>query len=233
MKINIHEESRNIIDQLSRNPQIREYVDTNWEIPRVFAGTGQIRLIILGQDPTVTNKESRENMVQVLNLDKEAGALYKYLDGICKSLDLNLKENIYATNVIKNFFTDSPTEIAKTAGIHVLKEAAPFWLPLLQQEIDQLPNVPIIALGEPVLNVLVRNGSQSMRDYWGFTENWQAGHLKGFTKIEAENSAIHRMIFPMVHQPSQGILFYKCVRSLYLNYIKNSISRYEFDFERE
>ncbi|MFC1569107.1 hypothetical protein ACFL4L_02625 [bacterium] len=229
MKIDIISESNVILNNLQENDRIAQYLDP-LPIPRPYTGNGLIKLIILGQDPTVKNAESRMNIYQVLNLDKEAGALYKYLDNICKALELDLKENVYATNVIKNFFTEPPTVIYESTGIDVLQESAPLWLPLLQQEIDQLPNIPIISLGEPILNVLVKNGSPLMKTYWGYTEIWQNGHLKGFSKIAAEKSVIHRPIFPVVHQPAKNILFYKYVTPLYINYVRNSINLYGPNF---
>jgi len=38
-------------------------------IPKPFHGAGGIRLLIIGQDPTVQRKESRDDIKVVLNLD--------------------------------------------------------------------------------------------------------------------------------------------------------------------
>ncbi len=48
-------------------------------------------MIILGQDPTIKNKELRKNINTVLNLDKD-GALKRYVKNICEKMNINFEE---------------------------------------------------------------------------------------------------------------------------------------------
>ena len=164
----IKDEEQNIIGSLRKNSELNQYVDFTLNIPDVLSGNGKIKLIILGQDPAVKNLKSRSNIKIVLNLDKN-GRLKDYIEYICCGLELKLIENIYATNLLKNFFVAPPTTIRE---IDILKEFSKYWLSLLQKEVDQYPNVPIISLGEPLLSALVQNGqSKKVRDYWGYPKD--------------------------------------------------------------
>ena len=58
------------------------------------------------------NPDSRRRIRTVLNLNK-SGALRNYLSRVCEGLGLNLDENLYATNYLKNFFVSPPTKIAE------------------------------------------------------------------------------------------------------------------------
>jgi len=91
-----------------------------------------------GQDPTVKNEKSRASITQVLNLNK-LGNLYNYLSRICSGLHLDLEKNIYATNYLKNFFIVPPTQIK---GISIFNEFAPYWLPMLREELAEFTHTP-------------------------------------------------------------------------------------------
>ena len=70
-------------------------------IPKVFQGSGEIKLVILGQDPTVKNIKSRSMINTVLSLDRN-GALRRYL-GVCpqRKWDKN-SLNVMETSLTKN-----------------------------------------------------------------------------------------------------------------------------------
>lgn len=97
--------SQAVLEDLLSAPSVGQYVE-NRTVPVPFLGEGEIRLIVLGQDPTVKNEKSRAGIRTVLNLDKE-GSLKRYLRRICQGLGIGLEENVYATNVVKNFFCRS------------------------------------------------------------------------------------------------------------------------------
>ena len=46
-------------------------------------------------------------------LDQKEGRWPNYLRGVCKKLDLELDQSVYATNILKNFFTDRPDQLAE------------------------------------------------------------------------------------------------------------------------
>lgn len=207
MKNDIEKETELIFQQICQDERLSKFVDSSLKhIPDVFIGKGQIKLIFLGQDPTVKSKKARCDIKQVLNLDRN-GKLKEYLNDICKKLGLGLEQNIYATNYFKNFFVDPPTTIH---DVDIFQEFQNYWLPLLRNEINQFPNIPIISLGEPLLNSIVRNGfPRKVRYYWGYTQKWKNGVYRPFNYINFDENFLNRIVFPFPHQPSKArIPFY-------------------------
>lgn len=62
--------------------------------------TSKIKLVFIGQDPTVRRKESRGEINATLNLDKE-NSLKTYLKKVCEILEIDLYKEVYATNLYK------------------------------------------------------------------------------------------------------------------------------------
>ncbi len=84
-------------------------------------------------------------------------------------LGWSLEENIYATNLFKNFFVKPPTQIKE---VDVFKEFPRWWLPFLRNELNSYPNIPVITLGEPLLSALVDDGiNRRVRYYWRYSIN--------------------------------------------------------------
>ena len=119
----------------------------------------KVRLVVIGQDPTVKNEASRETIETVLNLDKPRGSLYKYISLICEGLGLDLCRHVYATNYAKNFFIRPPTQIVECNLLH---ESSQYWLPLLKEELSLFPSRPIVTLGEPLLKALLIDAKKSL-----------------------------------------------------------------------
>ena len=224
MKNDIEKESELIFQQICQDEQLSKFVDCSLKhIPDVFIGNGQIKLIFLGQDPTVKSKKSREHIKQVLNLDKKNGKLKRYLNDICQKLGLDLEKNIYATNYFKNFFIDPPTTIRE---IDIFQEFQKYWLPLLRKEINQFPKVPIITLGEPLLKLVVRNGfPKKVRYYWGYAKNWRDGVYRSFNYINFDENFLNRIVFPFPHQPSKARMpFYQKRFQEYIDFVSNYLN---------
>ncbi|HET53811.1 MAG TPA: hypothetical protein ENN33_01180 [Ignavibacteria bacterium] len=151
-----------------------------------------------------------------MNLDKN-GSIKKYVVRICDALGIRLEENVFATNFAKNFFVSPPTSIKE---IDVLKESKKYWLPLLQSEIKEFPKAKIISLGEPLLNVLVKeNFDKRVRVYWDYTKNWQERLDFKFRRIEEYQNNLDRVIYPLPHQPALKTMFYKEKLEGYLKFI--------------
>jgi hypothetical protein len=216
MKISVEQRSSAILEQLGTCPTVARYVDPR-PMPTPFLGSGQVRLIVLGQDPTVRHAASRDAIKTVLNLDRQ-GALRSYIDRIVSGLGLDLETHAYATNVVKNFFTEPPTSITE---IDVLRESARHWMPLLRDELADSPGVPIVSLGEPVLRLLVgRPASQKVGHYWGYTKGWRSGDRGPFSRVEAGSSVVGRTIYPFPHQPSIRKRFYSDRFDEYVKYVR-------------
>jgi uracil-DNA glycosylase len=211
-------ESRAALSQLEQAEAVRPFVDWDLPIPQPYLGSGEIRLILIGQDPTVQREGSRRAIQTVLNLDKP-GALRTYLEDLCHDLGLSLAENVYATNACKNFFVRRPTTIKKVEGVDVLEASAPVWLPVLKRELAQFPEATVISLGEPVLSILVRPGfPREVKYYWGYHEDWQQGKCTPMRPIAAGESTVGRVIFPFVHLRSPK--FFRVKRSEYIAFIR-------------
>ncbi len=206
--------------EVARLLHVGSFVDTSLSIPRPYVGLGAIRLVIIGQDPTVQNEAERARIRTVLNLDKRGGLL-RYLATLCSDLGVSLRDEVYATNACKNFWIRPPTAIEE---VDVLALSAPFWLPLLRAELDRFPDATVISLGQPVLSMLVRDGSsRQMRDYWGYHPRWRAGEMRPMHAIEPDETTVGRRIFPFVHQPSlRGgrAAFYRARWAEYVKFVR-------------
>jgi uracil-DNA glycosylase len=177
-----------------------------------FCISDNIKLIIIGQDPTVKNEISREKIKCTLNLDKN-GKLKDYISHICKQLGIGL-ENIYATNIFKYFYSRPP---ARTS--HILNEHLAPNLGLLLYELSGFPYQSVITLGLPVFKLLAGNNAQ-VRDYWGYDKK-TGKKIKEFGYCKASNNKLCRDIFPFPHQPSLNrIKYYSSNLECYINYMK-------------
>lgn len=198
-------------------PHLREFVDTKHDIPRVFRGTGNIRLIVIGQDPTIINKASRKNITSVLGLDKP-GKMQRYLYRICEGLGIDPLKELYATNLFKNFFEDPPDHDSD-----VLKKFFDLWFPVLQVEAAQFPKTPIVVLGDHVLNFIAGDGDiRYVRNYWGYHEQWRKGMTEPFKHILPEENLLKENIYPFPRVSSIIKEFYFQRFENYINYIKSS-----------
>jgi hypothetical protein len=195
--IELATEARKVIDEMARS-EIRAYVDTSLRPPDPFRGSGKIRLIVLGQDPTVQNPKYREK-IKITLLLNQPGGLRTYLGKVCKALDIDLDENIYATNLLKNFFT-VPPDTMREKDPQFFRKAADHWIPLLREEIEEFENVPVLPLGEPVLNCLTKSPDRVLiRNYWGYEGPAQYG--RNFSYIKPSENVLERVVFPFPHLP--------------------------------
>ena len=183
-------------------------------IPKPYKGNGKIKLIIIGQDPTIRNKESRPKVKTVLNLDKQ-DALEKYIKNeICGGLGID-PEEFYATNLFKYFYSEPPKDTEFVLWAHLEPN-----LTLLKKEIAQYPNCPIITLGDPVFKLLSGNPKKRLNKLWGYqsqdkpsTGHFQMEYIEHFG----------RYIYPLPHLPSwQKIAFYKNTLKDYLKFMKQN-----------
>jgi hypothetical protein len=209
-----------ILEQIRQDENLGRYINPTLDIPRPFRGAGPIKLVILGQDPTIKAISKREKIKTVLNLDTN-GSARSYLAGVCLGLGIDLKQNIYATNLFKNFFTSAPTEIKE---ISILKACLNPWLQLLIEEIAPFENVPVLTLGEPVLKLLLKEESKHpLREHWGYIAKWQSSLLFEKLKfVRPEDNRLGRVLFPFPHQPSLRKGFYKLRRNDYTEFMKKT-----------
>lgn len=221
--MNSHElsiQTRKVIDKLAQS-EISSYINTSYTPPDPFRGRGKIKLIILGQDPTVRDPEHRKNLKIVLLLN-QPGRLRTYVQNICKALDIALDENIYATNLLKNFFTDRP-DTMREKDPQFFGKAAAYWIPLLREEIAEFGNVPLLPLGEPVLNCLVKSPERVLiRTFWGYEGPGHYGRNFGYVK--PVDNILSRAVFPFPHLPGLSHEFYRQQMNGYLGFMKKHIN---------
>jgi uracil-DNA glycosylase len=202
------------------NPSLACYIDDSLPIPKVFAGDEEIKLIVLGQDPTVKKPKSRKMITTVLNLDK-GGSLRRYLEDVCHKLGIELDHNVYATNFLKNFFVAPPTQIS---SIDVFEAFGDVWLPFLKEELSAFPRVPVLTLGEPLLSALVLEGvSAQVRHYWGYRRDWQMNPPVDFRCVAPAENRLGRQLFPFPHQLSLRKKFYAENLGSYIKYMRQEL----------
>lgn len=212
--VEIFQKSLDIRNSLKSNNDFKENpIDMNLLPVLPFRITNKIKLIILGQDPTVKNERSRQSIEYTLNLDK-AGSLKVYINQICSSLGISF-ENIYATNIFKYFYTYPPERTMHVLHSHLLAN-----LELLKEELAAYPNIPIIALGLPVLQLLAGEKAQ-VRDFWSYNIKTRKCDRK-FTFCPAKDNSLGRDIYPFPHQPSIRKEFYGSNLMNYIKYLKNN-----------
>ena len=216
----VADKAQQIAQKLSAEPELASLIDLRWQVPQPYLGSGEIRLFILGQDPTVKKEEDRAKIRTCLNLDRR-GSMVAYLSGVCKGLGLELRSNVYATNYIKNFFVQPPTQIDE---LDVLQHTAQYWFPLLQEELESFPEATVISLGEPLLSILVVDPKmRKVRKYWGYTRQWQGQGRNSFSYIRADKNKFDRRIFPFPHQPSLRKSFYRRYMDEYIAFVADEI----------
>lgn len=198
----ITSKARSAQQRLVKDPHLHGLIDGSGWAPRPFVGSGSIRLILIGQDPTVQRAGSRSKIKTVLNLDKP-GALRQFVMRLCSGLGIDLELNVYATNFAKGIFAEPPSVLLKRTGRDLLAETSKVWLPLLHQELRAFPDAVVVSLGEPVLKVLIKpDHPQDMKYYWGWQRGWQTKGPRPFKTLEPDQSTLERRFFPFVHQPT-------------------------------
>lgn len=175
-----------------------------------FKISDDIKLIIIGQDPTVKNPQSRRFIKKTLNLDKPGGNLKYYIENtICRGFGIDL-HNVYATNIIKYFYHEPPARTPEILTRHLELN-----LNLLRNEVIAYPNVPVITLGEPVLKMLSNNNYDKVRKYWDFHKG-----TSGHNFMKCTENGLERPFYPFPHQPSYRRKFYSDTMDYYLAYAK-------------
>lgn len=222
IKTEIARRSADVLGTIRADSRLSGYVPTD-RLPGVYMEADDardIRLVVVGQDPTVKDERSRETIETVLNLDKPRGSLHRYMSMICDGLGLDLRRHVYATNYAKSFFIRPPTQINEC---DVLAEFSQYWLPLLRDELALFPGRPVIPLGEPLLKALLFDPKEALvRSYWGYTQDW-AVTQPIFASVCPEANRLGRRLFPFPHQPSLRKRFYRAALNPYLAYVRKII----------
>ncbi len=210
---NIIKTSKEIRDKLKIESDFMENpIDDTLDPVKPYWGKGEIKVIIIGQDPTIQNVKRRAEITCTLNLDKN-GPLKKYIEeDICVGLGITL-ENVYATNIFKYFYTKRPATTFLILQNHLNEN-----LNLLVNELDQFQNATIITLGEPALQLLAGINSR-VRNFWDYNKKTKKRNGK-FLFSHSEDNLLSRDFFPFPHQPSLRKNFYRDHRFQYIEFVK-------------
>jgi hypothetical protein len=178
------------------------YLVSSPYIPEPYPNTSDIRLVIIGQDPSTDDDSQVDERKMVLNLDRD-GQLRRYVLKLCETLEIPI-DKVYATNFAKHFFEKKPATIQKEAKkqdgkkAEVLLRSAASSRRLLSWEIAQFPKAIVICLSDPVLKLLAKGDTpsieKSMRYYWGLDD-------REMKCVETDKSEIGTRFFPYPHQP--------------------------------
>ncbi len=197
--MDVRERAKSIAKELANDPVLGNYLDVEPDlpIPAPVRGGGHIRLMILGQDPTVSSHRRRRDVKTVLDVRSREGPLRTYLSFLCAALGLVMEENAYVTNLVKGFFRVPPAQLR---DVDLIALSVPHWLPLLQEELAEFPGVSVLTLGQPVLSALLNPGVRpQVRDYWGYTPEWERGRMGELGVVEPEDNVLGRVLIPFPH----------------------------------
>jgi len=212
---NIETELFKIRKVLNEDPVLKLDIDFKHPFLKPYSGAVKledIKLIIIGQDPTVRREESREKITATLNLDKN-NSLRSYLEIVCNILQIDIDKELYATNLYKCFFNKPPADDES-----ILTRHFKIWADLLIKEIKSFKNPIIISLGEPLIKQLIHTGKRDVKYFWDYIGNTQTGGK--FKVINPNNNYLQRTIYPIAHQPtwSQNRFYHDYLKS-YLQFI--------------
>lgn len=203
---------RSNLENYNTNP-----IDFELNVIPPFKGNGKIKLIIIGQDPTIRNVKSRKNITCTLNLDKN-NSLKTYINSICEKLGITF-ENVYATNLFKHFYTNPPADTPEVLQAHLEPS-----LDLLKQELDEYKNLPVITLGQPLLQLLCGNNAL-VKNFWDYDKKTGKTNSSFSYSIGSENK-LNRDLYPFPHQQSIRKEFYKNTLNSYTQFMRNKIQDY-------
>lgn len=189
-------------------------IDNTLPIIPAFKGSDEIKLIIIGQDPTIKKIDSRKNITCTLNLDKN-NALKTYVIRICTLLGIAI-ENVYATNLYKYFYTFPPANTPEVLKSHLQPN-----LDLLIKEIDEYSNVQIITLGEPILKLL-SSEKDKVSVYWDYDTKKKTTN-GNFKLSPANENKLKIDFYPFPHQPSIRKVFYNRTLEDYIYFMRCSL----------
>ncbi len=215
----ISKKSEKIYRQVSSDEKIcSDLCSVNKHIPVPFSealSLSNIRLVIIGQDPTVRKEKTRSEIKSVLMLD-ESKHLKNYIYLVCNELGISFSE-IYATNLYKCFFNEPPQDNERILTRHFR-----YWIEILIEEVSKFPDAAIITLGQPVIRQLIHTGKKDVKFYWDYI-----GHTKSnenYSGVPAGNNFLQRTFWPFPHLPTYNQnQFYKKYFKDYANFLKKSI----------
>ena len=204
--------------ELSKDTVLWNDIDSKYDFILPYSKADKvndIKLVFIGQDPTVRRQESRADIKVTLNLDK-GNSLKTYLKKVCEILEVDIDKEVYATNLYKCFFKIPPADDQT-----ILTRQFKIWMDFLINELTVFENSIFITLGEPLINQLIHSSRKQVKHYWDYFGKTKSGG--NFKCCESFENYLQKRIYPLAHQPtwSQNE-FYKTYLDGYLEFIKQN-----------
>lgn len=141
-----------------------DLVHPMYPFPAPYIGSGEIKAIILGADPTRIVNNSPQPFRMVFELDNEMSPYWRGIGKNIELLDSLSMDNVYVQNLCRNYFTK---ETAKNQ--HWVRIAREYWIKHLNDELDSRfsPTIPILITTEFILHAcLVKAKKVKARDIY-------------------------------------------------------------------
>lgn len=203
---------------LLNDPVLQNDIDFGYDFILPYSGAeniSDIKVVFIGQDPTVRRSESRKDINVTLNLDKK-NSLKIYLKAVCDVLKIDIEKEVYATNLYKCFFKIPPADDQT-----ILTRHFKVWIDLLIYELKAFDNQIFITLGEPLISQLVHSENKQVKYYWDYIGQTKSG--ANFKCNESSENYLQRRIYPIAHQPAWNRNeFYKIYLKDYLEFIRQN-----------
>jgi len=216
--LQIERKLKTIKNLLLKDSVLQKDIDFSYDFILPFSKadkTSEIKLIFIGQDPTVRRQKSRREINVTLNLDKE-NSLKTYLKKVCDILQIDIDKEVYATNLYKCFFKIPPADDQT-----ILTRQFKIWMDFLINELTVFENPFVLTLGEPLINQLIHSNSKQVKYYWDYIGQTKSG--MNFKCNEPFENYLQRRIYPITHQPTWNRNeFYKTYLKDYLEYLKRN-----------
>jgi hypothetical protein len=130
-------------------------VHPRYPFPEPYKGSGEIKAIILGADPTRIVKDQPLPFNMVFELDNDKSPYFRSIRKNIDLLDGLSMENIYAQNLCRNYFNKETS--ANKAWVDIARN---YWSGFLAKELDSMftPSVPVLITTEFILKACIIKG---------------------------------------------------------------------------
>lgn len=131
-------------------------VHDRYPFPEPFRGTGEIKAIVLGADPTrISKDETSQPFEVVFELDNPKSPYWRGIGKNIRLIDGLGEDNLYVQNLCRNYFTK---ETSKNKEWELI--ARNYWIPFLRKELDELfpQSIPILITTQFILRACLISG---------------------------------------------------------------------------
>lgn len=142
------------LDLTSLSEKYPDIISPLLPFPEPFLGSGPIKAILLGADPTHIVENDPLPLKMVFNLNHEKSPYWR---GIQKNIQMIAglsRENVFVQNVCRNYF-----KVETSRNKEWVKIAREFWIPILKEELDSMfpAAVPILMTTEFILRAALKD----------------------------------------------------------------------------